>query len=217
MPDRIYVILMASGFSRRFGGENKLLVPFRGKALARHTLDLACGLAAGRDSCHIERIFFITADDAVAALARDLPVIVVRNTRPELGQRESIRLGVKAARSAEAEAAPFFPGYYLFCPCDQPFLDDAALRRILGARKPGHIVQPVCRGEPGNPALFSDAFGEDLLHLGPGERGRDIIKRYPEKVIRADIPPLPASAPFPNLSPLADIDESGTLAKYLAG
>ncbi|MDR2159652.1 MAG: hypothetical protein LBP23_06260, partial [Treponema sp.] len=35
---------MASGFSRRFAPENKLLVPFRGKPLARHTLDLVLGM-----------------------------------------------------------------------------------------------------------------------------------------------------------------------------
>jgi CTP:molybdopterin cytidylyltransferase MocA len=42
--DKINAILMASGFSRRFGSANKLLATFRGKPLARHTLELACAL-----------------------------------------------------------------------------------------------------------------------------------------------------------------------------
>jgi molybdenum cofactor cytidylyltransferase len=212
MPDKIYAVLMAAGFSRRFGGKNKLLVPFRGKPLARHTLDLVC--AAG---C-FHRIFFITACEEAAELARGLPLTPIRNEHPELGQRESIRLGLEAAKAEDTGAGPGSGeagnAYYLFCPCDQPFLDADALRRILEVRSPGHIVQPFCLGEPGNPSLFSDAFREDLLHLGPGERGRDIIKKYPGKVIRAEIPPIPASPPFPEFSPLADIDDAGTLAKY---
>jgi CTP:molybdopterin cytidylyltransferase MocA len=56
---------MASGFSRRFAPENKLLVPFRGKPLARHTLDLVLGM-----DC-FAGIFFVAACNEVAALARN--------------------------------------------------------------------------------------------------------------------------------------------------
>ena len=41
---RISFIYMASGFGSRFGS-NKLLVPFKGKALYRHGLDCICRAA----------------------------------------------------------------------------------------------------------------------------------------------------------------------------
>jgi molybdenum cofactor cytidylyltransferase len=187
---------MASGFSKRFGDTNKLLASFRGKPLARHTLDLVCGL-----DC-FSRIIFAAAEDPVLALAGGLPVTAVRNEHPERGQRESIRLGLEANPAAE---------WYMFFPCDQPLLNAAVVRRVVAARRPGHIVLPCCRGEPGNPVLFSGLFRDELLTLGQGERGRDIIRRHSESLIRLEIAPIPG-LPFPG-SPLTDIDDPRTLAR----
>jgi molybdenum cofactor cytidylyltransferase len=203
--DRIYGVLMASGFSRRFGG-NKLLAPFRGKPLARHTLDLVCGL-----DC-FTRIFFVAAEDPVLALAGggSERLILIRNEHPGRGQRESIRLGL-AAVSAEGGGPE--TEYYMFFPCDQPLLDAATVRRIAAARSPGRIIQPCFRGEPGNPVLFSGFFRDALRGLAPGERGRDLIRRHPERLIRLEI----ASPGFPfSDSPLADVDDPQTLSR-LAG
>ena len=94
----VAAVLIASGFSKRFGEQNKLLVPFRGKPLARHTLELAAqiGFSGG--------IFIITASDDVAALASDMSKVnVVKNTAPEKGRRESVRLGLEAAGAGTAD------------------------------------------------------------------------------------------------------------------
>jgi CTP:molybdopterin cytidylyltransferase MocA len=180
---------MASGFSKRFGKENKLLVPFRGKALVRHTLELAVGLAEKGD---FYRVFFIAADEQVASLAADLQVTLIRNHHSDLGQRESIRLGVSAS---EAE-------YYMFFPCDQPLLDQAALSLLLGCRRNGRIVEPICQGMPASPTLFSAAFREELLSLGPGEHGRDIKQRHKDLLDGVEIG---------NPSKFQDIDDPETL------
>jgi molybdenum cofactor cytidylyltransferase len=198
---------MASGFSKRFGTENKLLAPFRGKPLARHTLDLVCG----PDSCMdcFYRVLFVAAEDAVLALAEGLALIPVRNGHPELGQRESIRLGLTAAGSGEPGGESGGEEYYLFFPCDQPLLDAAAVRRVTAARRPGCIVQPCYRGEPGNPVLFSGSFREELLNLAQGERGRNVIGRRKENLIRLELTETPCPPPQ---NPLIDIDDPQTLA-----
>jgi molybdenum cofactor cytidylyltransferase len=204
--DTVYAVLMASGFSKRFGEENKLLIPFRGKPLARHALDLVCGL-----DC-FSRILFVAAEDSVLALAGGLPVTAVRNEHPERGRRESVRLGLEAAMSGTGNPGGPDPGYYMFFPCDQPLLDAATVRRILAARRPGYIVTPSYRGEPGSPVLFSGVFREELLNLREGEQGRDIIRRRPERLITVELP----EPPFPQIprhSPLADIDDPETLAQ----
>jgi molybdenum cofactor cytidylyltransferase len=201
--DRIYAILMASGFSRRFGEHNKLLAPFRGKPLARHTLDLVRGL-----DC-FTRIYFVAAEDPVLALAGGLPVTAIRNKAPGRGQRESIRLGIEAAlRDGGAGPAE---EYYLFFPCDQPLLNAAAVRRVVEARRPGGIVQPCYRGEPGSPVLFSAVFRDELLALGAGERGRDLIRRRPESLVKVEIAEPPFSGP--PRSPLTGIDDPQTLSR----
>jgi molybdenum cofactor cytidylyltransferase len=190
----IFAVLMASGFSLRFGSENKLLVPFRGKALARYTLDLVCAMGCFRE------IIFVTADERIAALAEGLSLTIVRNAAPEKGQREIVRLGLEAAGRAAAAAC----AYYIFFPCDQPLLDAASVRLILKARRPGCIVEPRYRGKPGSPSLFSAAFRDELLALNEGESPRVIKARHPEAVIGVELnDPLA----------LADIDKPEDLAR----
>jgi molybdenum cofactor cytidylyltransferase len=199
-------ILMASGFSRRFGGKNKLLVPFRGKPLIRHTLELASGIAC------IKNVFLVTSFDEVADLALKLShlqnIKIIRNDHPERGQRESVRLGVEAS-SAD---------WYFFFPCDQPLLDAETVRRIAGAAKTeGRIIQPLFRngsaptggggfggGRPGNPVLFSSSFREELLSLEEGEHPRDIKSRHPDAVYSVEVE---------NETALLDADDPETLLK----
>jgi molybdenum cofactor cytidylyltransferase len=196
--DSVAAILMASGFSRRFGEKNKLLEPFRGKPLARYTLELAAGLAASFTG----GIFFVVASEETAALAEGLSgIIVIRNAAPERGQRESIRLGLEAAGDSAA--------YYMFFPCDQPFLSAEAIGLILEDRRPGLIVQPRCRNEPGSPVLFCRSCRDELCNLAEGERGRDIILRLPSLVSRVDIPCPPGFS-----SPLTDIDSPEAFVQY---
>ncbi|MDR1957214.1 MAG: nucleotidyltransferase family protein [Treponema sp.] len=184
--EAVDAILLAAGFSKRFGHANKLLVPFQGKPLARHTLELVSSLGL------FHRIFFITAAAAVQALAEGLPVTVIHNRRPEQGQRESIRLGVSASAGA----------YYMFFPCDQPLLDGDTIRRLLALRRAGCIVQPAFAGVPGTPAIFSASFREELLSLGPEAHPRDIKRRHPEAVL---------TLPLAEASALMDIDEPDML------
>jgi molybdenum cofactor cytidylyltransferase len=192
---RCFAILMAAGFSRRFGGQNKLLAPFRGKPLARHTLELVCGM-----DC-FEKVFFVYADKAVAALADGLGVTTVHNPTPEKGQGESARLGLtEAVRSADGVE----PDYYMFFPCDQPLLDQKTVRLLLDAARPGHITEPVCPGGNQSPSLFSASFREELLALKQGEHPRLLKIRHPQSVITVEIAD-------PTL--LADVDKPEDLAK----
>jgi CTP:molybdopterin cytidylyltransferase MocA len=184
-------ILLASGFSRRFGDTDKLLAGFRGKPLARHTLDLVSGIGCFRG------IFFVASGEDVINLASGLSVTVIRNKHPERGMRESVRLGLEAAGDS---------GYYMFFPCDQPLLDAGTLMRILEARKPDCIVEPRCGGKPGNPCVFSAAFRAELISLGEGEHPRDIKARHSGSLVPVEIHhPLA----------LADIDDRETL-RYIS-
>ena len=185
-------ILLASGFSKRFGGRNKLLISFRGKALARYTLELAAGF-------DYSGIYFVTAAEESAALAADFPgVKLIKNPSPEKGLRESVRLGVEAAGGAE---------YYLFFHCDMPFLDAATVSAVLEARQPRFIVEPRYKGRPGNPCLFSACYRKELLSLKEGETPRFIKMRRPEAIKAVEV-----SDPLI----LEDIDDEETLKRLAA-
>ena len=192
MADKVAAVLLASGFSKRFGGRNKLLILFRGKPLARYTLELAAGINFSGG------IYLVAASDEVAALAADFPsVMVIKNDAPEKGLRESVRLGV--------EAAGFGVDYYLFFHCDQPFLDSLTVRRILDIRRQGCIVEPCYQCRPGNPCLFPALFRNELLSLKEGETPKAIKARHPEAIIRVEVnDPLV----------LEDVDDEETLERY---
>lgn len=176
MTGTVDVILLASGFSRRFGGGNKLLRTFRGKTLIARALELACSLPYGG------RVILVHAAAETAEAAGGFPVLSIRNQRPERGMSESVRLGV------EASAA----GQYLFMPCDQPLLDAAAVDAVVSRRAPGRIVVPRHAGSPGNPVLFSADFREELLTLPDGDSPRLLKKRHADSVLHVDIDnPLP--------------------------
>jgi len=156
---------MASGFSRRFGACDKLLQIFRGKPLTLHTLELVCGMP------EFTNVIFVAASPEVARLASGTRAHTIHNAAPERGMCESIRLGT-AASSAE---------FYCFFPCDQPFIEAPAVRRLLAAARPGGIVEPVVNGERCSPSIFSNAFRDELLSLR-GE-GANIKERHRNAVV----------------------------------
>jgi len=177
---RVDAILMASGFSHRFGRDNKLLWKFQNKPLAVYTLELACALP-------FHAIHFVAADPAVLALARPYPVRRHKNTRPARGKCESIRLGVLASDA----------DFYMFFPCDQPLLDAETVLALLEKAAPGKIVFPFFDDTPSSPVLFSSVFRGELLALQDGEGGRAVKDRHPEALV---------PVPIKTGRPLTDID-----------
>jgi molybdenum cofactor cytidylyltransferase len=177
--NKIAAILTASGFSRRFGKEDKLLHLFKGKPLARHTLELVTRMN------RFDPVVFVAAKPEVAALAEDAEIArpgidlrIVLNNRPGNGLRESVRLGVTAAGNAD---------FYVFFPCDMPWLDAVTVDAVLARAAPGKIVRPVYNGQPGNPCVFAADFRDALLSLEAGEHPRDIQKWRPDCVVSVEI------------------------------
>lgn len=171
MHDRIDAVLMASGFSRRYGCEDKLLRPFCGTPLAEHALRLCCGMGC------FDSIRFVYASPEVGFLAKKYPVEAILNERPERGQCESIRLGI----------LPSTADYYLFVPCDQPLLDAATVAAVLSKRQPGRIVEPFCGDKTGGPSLFASRFKPLLAALADNENARNIKRSHSQLVTRVEI------------------------------
>lgn len=181
-------ILMASGFSKRFGDENKLTKKFNGIPLAQYTLQLVC------DSRLYQNIYFITAEPEVAALCNGYSVHLLQNTNPKRGQCESIRLGSQASK---ADFLHFFT-------CDQPLLTQNVLQTILAHKQAKMITQPIYQNHPASPILFSNYFKPELMELKDGESGKNIKNRYPNSII---------SVEFDTPYILEDIDTQGNFKK----
>lgn len=167
---KIDAILMASGFSSRFGENNKLLTTYKGKPLAKYTIELVCSL-------DFNRVIFVTAHNDVSLLAEGLDVLQIKNENPKKGQRESVRLGVQASDA----------DFYMLFPCDQPLLDTYTVETIAHRATDGNIIYPVYKDMPGNPCLFAKKYRRELLELEPGQYPRIVRQRHRESCVEIQV------------------------------
>lgn len=159
----INAIILASGFSRRFG-ENKLLVEFQGKTLVEHIMDKVL-------ACNFNSISIVAKDREVLDLADKRGINTLLNQNSHLGQSESIKIGLK--RSLSADGLMFFVA-------DQPLLDIETIKLLINEFKNNkeNIIVPTFNGKKGNPVIFPVKFKDDLLKTEGDTGGRNVIKKH---------------------------------------
>lgn len=186
----IYHILLASGLSRRFGG-NKLLYPVDGIPMYLRALRCAffvrrrlgtkmifvtssLELAAEAERAVVEEAGVRHNGEGTAGEAGNaLPFQSVINDRPEEGISRSIRLGIQAAGAGPED-------WLLFSVCDQPWLTGKEVCRL--AERALHsncgIAALSWDGEAGNPVLFKGSYADELLALSGDRGGKAVLKRH---------------------------------------
>lgn len=193
------VILLAAGFSKRFGS-NKLLHRIDGMPMYRYAVEAAkefqerfmeplqkpgkgekvrlIAVTAyeeiGRELC--SRDGFIPYGDPAECIKPDRRLVFNRNQ--ELGISHSIALGLRAAGAVTEEDG------LMFMVCDQPRLAAGELFRLAEEfrRKKKTIVCLSDGDRTGNPVVFSGRYREELLCLRGDTGGKAVIKRHPEEV-----------------------------------
>jgi molybdenum cofactor cytidylyltransferase len=164
-------IILASGFSRRMG-KNKLLLSLGSETVVEKVIQAA--KASG-----LRSIILVCRDDGLMEIGRNLGVEPIRNSNAELGQAESVKLGV-AASGADG---------YLFLAADQPYITpeflDLLLQRYMETGK--GIVAPVFNGRIRMPILFSKRYRDDLLKIKGEHGGFEIIESNPEDTELVDV------------------------------
>ena len=119
---KIAIIIMASGYSERFGS-NKLLESFLDKPLFTYTVDLVA-------SCQAEMKIIATRYETVIQYVKEnVPSMsIVWNAHPERGISESIHLGIcylKQQKDYEEYAG------CCFMVCDQPLLQKESMQELF--------------------------------------------------------------------------------------
>lgn len=177
MKDKFAIVVLAAGAGTRFGG-NKLNAPVRNKPLYEHTLDRVQAFGAFP-------AFIVTGSEEIAGEAQKRGITPVWNRKPELGIARSLKLGLEEA----VKSRPGLKGI-LFSVCDQPGLDPATMQQIfrVSSLHPGSIVCAGSGGKTGNPVCWDASFFPELLALEGDEGGRQIMKKYRDKVriVQAD-------------------------------
>lgn len=193
---KLGLIYLASGFSRRFGG-NKLLASFQGAPLFTYGLkhlQEAAKAAAPDIRC---TLYVVTQYDEIFRYCQRRNIHVYYNGLAQEGMAASIRWGVRQGKDQDGWA---------FFAADQPFLDGQTIAAFLQAFKDsGKTLGTVTTGSrQGSPAVFLSMHREELLALQGDIGGRNILRRYQEKVYRFSVPD----------AKLIDIDTTDTLQKH---
>lgn len=161
-------IIMASGFSRRIDS-NKLVLDFKGKPIIERVIK------AVKES-DIDEIIMVYREDTIKEIGIRNNIKAIPNYKAELGQSQSIKIGVRNA-SKKTNGFMFFVG-------DQPLLNTITINKLIKVFKDGEypIVVPNYNGKRGNPVIFSSSFKEELLNITGDHGGRSIIMKNQDKV-----------------------------------
>lgn len=161
---RIGCVIMASGLSRRFGG-NKLMASFHAEPMIARILHVT--------DARFARRLVVTRHEDVAAFCRTQGVDVLLHNLPL--RSDTVRLGLEALQDMDG---------CMFCPADQPLLTQETVAALLQAfmQDSKSIWRPACGGTPGAPVLFPTWAFDELLSLSEGKGGGYIANKYPERV-----------------------------------
>lgn len=164
---RVGAVLMASGAAVRFG-RNKLLQPVDGLPMIQRALEAVPARL-------FDRAALVSSFPEVLALGEKAGFLPVFNPQAAEGQSASIRLGLSAL--GETDGA-------LFAVCDQPWLTQTSVRRLLEAfsRCPDWICALSWQGQRGNPVLFPAWLFPELLTLTGSRGGGAVIRAHRDRL-----------------------------------
>ncbi len=169
MSKKVGALLLAAGFSKRFGG-SKLLAPLQsGQTVFQQTLD--------RLSAAVTDIVVITRPELAEELSPYAPGLKVF-AESDKGMGASLAYGIEFAAQWDA---------CLICLADMPFIQSSTYEDIANAAQSDNIVIPQFDEKPGNPVAFGSDFYRELQDLSGDAGGRPVVKQHLSQLCRLEI------------------------------
>ena len=181
----IGALLLAAGFSNRFGGIKLLARLDNGSTVFAQTLD--------RLSAAVDEVVVITRPDLVSALEADESQIQPFDHAGK-GMGASLAFGMKFTRHWDA---------CIVCLSDMPFVRTATYSLLIESADKDRIVIPEFNGTRGNPVVFGCKYFDSLAELEGDSGGKSLLARYPQ-----DLMPIRVT----DSAVLTDIDTQADLA-----
>ena len=174
---RIRMILLAAGFSRRFG-ENKLLYPIKGRPMYLWTMER---LKEIQKEGLADSLVVVSQYEEILTEAARQGIPGVKNLHSERGISSSLQIGLEAAGCFKIRDTET---YYMFFVADQPFLRKETVENFLADfEKSGKKIGCMSyRKTPGNPVIFHECFVPELMALQGDTGGKKVLKKHLEEV-----------------------------------
>lgn len=179
----IGIILLAAGNSRRFQGENKLLVKIGAKPLCAYSFESWKEAADRVKDC---LVFVVGRDAKILTAAERMGFVPVKSPDSEKGISYSIQSGIYAA-------ARKFPNGFadtdrlVFSVSDQPFLQANTLIRFLNSAKSSPYACLSLKGKPYNPVSFSPEAIPELLSLTGDQGGKKVLRTHLGETLMVEV------------------------------
>lgn len=175
LSNRLYVLVMAAGGSRRFGGL-KQLVELQGKSLLRRTVETAINIVDNR----VIVVLGVKAKKLEREI-KDYDVQIAENQNWENGIASSIRTGIDALPEDCNGALILF--------CDQPFVTDVHLQKLINTwnQDQEKIVSSRYDESFGVPAIFPRKYFAEMLKLTGDNGAKSLMLKYQRQTVSVDL------------------------------
>ncbi len=163
-------VLLAAGFSRRFGS-HKLLAEFNGQPVIAHS-------AAALEPC--DQIIAVVQDDdqPLQSMLKTLGIDWVVNPEPERGMGYSIACAVNATSQSNG---------WCILPADMPELQVSTTQKLVDTLRIGAVLAtPIYQNQRGHPVAFSSNFFDALSTLDGDVGARHILNQHADRLTVID-------------------------------
>jgi molybdenum cofactor cytidylyltransferase len=171
-PSLVVGILLAAGFSRRFGQQDKLLHPLADGSSVAETAAQALITALPH------AVAVVREENAALQAALSAQGFVVSKCAADATEMaDSLKLGVQAAQSAFADATGF-----VIALADMPYIQPATIGKVAHQLRSAAIVQPAVNGQRGHPVGFASRFAQALLAVSGDQGAREVLRTHQHEV-----------------------------------
>lgn len=175
--NNVWIVVLASGFSRRMG-EPKLLMPLHdGAPMIQHvarTLSLtsAKGVVLIYNKCL----------PAVQQAVNDYPFDFLSNKDAKRGMSTSLHLGIRHVQAKGGSAAIIVLG-------DQPGILTSSIEKMihLSRKHPSKIIQANYQNQTSHPILFPSVFFTELQQTSGDKGARQLLKERKKDIHYASV------------------------------
>ena len=186
------VVILAAGYSSRFGGSKLSAILGNGSTVLQQTLQR---ISAATDNivivsrqelieegvfdsgiCHSDTLRRNTSRNTSADQTSKLRMVLCDDSY--LGMGQTLAFGISQITDWDA---------CLVCLGDMPFIRTSTYQQLLSVLQTDNIVIPEYQGKAGNPVGFGKKFFETLLRLSGDTGGREIIQAHPQQVRRVSV------------------------------
>lgn len=191
-PDRVAALMLAAGYSRRFGADKRRLELADGRSLLAASLALPCSL--------LEDVWLVLRPDETGTeLALPANLAVVRHPATAQGMGHSLAAGAeRLLAESEADTVAIFLA-------DMPLIRRQSLETLIAHASANTIVLPSYQGRRGHPVLFGRDFWPQLAALSGDAGARAVLQQSPEavRIVELDDPGI-----------LQDVDTPADLIRF---